>query len=106
MRDLDLALLLAVERVRLVWEFNAKEVDIHRQRLLQLFITFVTLGLSTVAALLLDRAPREPAMAFAAAMFLGAAYVHVRMILLPRRLRRALDVGLDHLDSLMREEGR
>lgn len=46
-----------------------------------------------------------PGLGLAALMFLGAGYAHVMLVLLPRRLRRSLEVVLSSIDGLMRQGG-
>jgi hypothetical protein len=57
--------LLGLERMRLTWDYAAKELDLHKQRMLQLFTAFVTLALTGLASVALDRVPAQPGFLFA-----------------------------------------
>lgn len=90
MAESGLDALARVEYVRLAWEYALKEADIHQQRLVQLFAIFLTIGLTALASVALEKLPVEPGLAFAIGMFAGAAYAHVRIARLPRRLAHSM----------------
>lgn len=85
----DRDLLLDLERLRLSWDFASKEVELHKQRQLQVFAAFVTLALTAVGSVALDRVPAAPGLGFASLMVVGAAYAHLRMVRLNRFLAEA-----------------
>lgn len=102
----DSAVILRLEKVRLLWQHATKEVDAHRQRYLQLFAVFVTVGLAAVATVLLERVTVVPGVALATTTFGVAGYAYARLLLLRKQLKRAFEAGLDAIDRLMPVEGR
>lgn len=95
-----------VEHVRLAWEYAVKEAELHQQRLVQLFAILVTAGLTALASAALEKVPAIPAIAFAVATFLAAAYVHLLIRRLPRKLQGALLTGQRGMEKLMGNGGR
>lgn len=105
MAPADPTIPLHLEQVRLLWQYASKEVDAHRQRYLQLFAVFVTVGLAAVATVLLDRVAVAPGIALAMATFVVAGYAYARTLQLQKQLKRAVDAGLADIDRLIEDRG-
>lgn len=98
------AVVLRLEKVRLLWQYASKEVDAHRQRYLQLFAVFVTVGLASVASIVLERVAAVPGALIALATFGVASYAYVRVLMLPGQLEGAASTALHAIDRLIAAE--
>lgn len=97
-------LALRLELIHLSWDHAAREVEIHKSRHLQLFAVSLTVGLTAVASVLLDRIPVGPGLGFAVLMGGIAGYAQIRLLRLPAWLQRAHGAGVRAIGSLMGEE--
>lgn len=97
---------LRVERIRLAWEYTREEADVHKHRFLQLFATFLSIGLAACASVLLDKVDPLPGLPFAATMFGAAGYAHYRLVILPRWLRQSAEAAISGIEGLIRKEER
>jgi len=102
----DSELSLRIEHARMAWEFALKEVDLHQQRLVQLFAVLLTMGLAAVGSVVLERVPPRAGLLFAAGVFAGAGYAHYQIGRLPRRLELGLRTGQKTIENLMLPRGR
>lgn len=89
MQGLDLLTALRLEKARAAWEFATLEHQLHEHRFVQLMALCLTLALTALASVVLEKVPALPGLWTAGAMGTGAGYAHVRLLLLPKRLRRA-----------------
>jgi hypothetical protein len=101
---LDAAGALQLEMAKLRWEFAAREVDLHKDRHLQMLAISLTGAVTAMASVWLEKVPPGPGAILAALLVAAAAFFHWRIRLLPRLLRAALEQGIRSIGSLIPEE--
>lgn len=95
---------LDVKGIRLAWDFAARELELQRQQLVQLFTVFVTAAVTAFAAAMLERVSWTQAALVMLAAIIGASYVQLRLRQLQDRLRQAYRLGRRSIERLKETE--
>lgn len=97
---------LRVEKLRSLWEHAVAEVDLHKHRALVLLAVFMTMTLTALAWVGTGRIDAGTGGVFAGLMGVGVGYSLLSLRTLPRRLREAVKIRLQGIDTLIAEEER
>lgn len=106
MEGMDRDTALRVERLRLTWDFIAKEADDHRHRLLTVLGAALAGAVTTGASILFEKVARCEGGLALIVLLTVAAYAYVLIGRLARGRRRSLAAILDSIERLMERGGR
>ena len=99
--DEELAITLKLERIRLAWDYNRAEVDMEKNRLLQLYATFLTLSATAALSVFLEKDPLLAGGVAAGLAIVAAVYIQARLRNLPKQRRSGIEVANRTIGSLM-----
>jgi len=89
MVDAALRAALMAEKVRTYWDFQARQLEMHERRYLQLLAVTSGAALAVLASVLLERVPAAQGMALTLLLPAVVAALEVRIARLPSKLRQA-----------------
>lgn len=92
---------MRAEKVRILWDYQVRQYEMHERRYLQLMAASLGGGLATLASVLLETLPRDAGLVFASVLFLAAAYFHTLIRRLPRELKAQMVELLKLVERLM-----
>jgi len=102
--DAGLVTAMRAEKIRILWDYQVRLIEMHERRYLQILAAALAGGLAALASLLLERVAPITGFALAAGLFMVAAYTHFLIRGLPARLRRSMEQTVGVVERLMVKE--